>query len=339
MKQNPIVLGIETSCDETSIAIVAGKDVLSHITASQIEQHQGFGGVFPELASRLHTENIGYVLQTALAKAKIHPSQLSAIAFTRGPGLIGALHIGLQAAKVLAARYQLPLIGVHHHAAHLLAGDFKEPIRYPALGLVVSGGHTELVYMVAPLHFKLLGQTQDDAVGESFDKVARMMGLGYPGGPLIDQLATQGKPEYHLPTPKAEGMYDFSYSGLKTAVHSLIQKASQTGQPLHHANLAYAFQEVVISTLVNKVRLALDHHPVKSVVIGGGVSMNSALRKSMQILQDQYAIPFIFPPAWACTDNGAMIAYVGGLKFQAGHQDDATIGVDPSWEIVASNPK
>lgn len=333
------ILGIETSCDETSIAIVSGTNVLSHVTASQIKQHEAFGGVFPELASRLHTENIGYVLQTALKESKLTFKDLSGIAVTRGPGLIGALHIGLQSAKMLAARLNIPLIGVHHHAAHLEAARFIQPILYPALGLIVSGGHTELVYMPRPLQYELIGQTQDDAVGESYDKVARMMGLGYPGGPVIDQLAQKGTTQYPLPLPKAIGTFDFSYSGLKTAVQSLIQKEQQAKRSINHHNLAFDFQRMVIQTLIDKLHLALKTYQVKSVIIGGGVSLNRELRKQASILSQQMNIPFIFPPTWACTDNGAMIALLGEEMLKAGMVARMDIGVDPSWEIQASSRK
>jgi len=337
MKQEPIILGIETSCDETSFAVLQGLHVLSHVTSSQIKQHQSFGGVFPELASRLHTENIGYVMMTALQEAKIDPRQLSAVAVTRGPGLIGALHIGLQAGKLIAGLYDLPLIGVHHHAAHLEAGRLTQPILYPALGLIVSGGHTELVYMKAPLHYQLIGQTQDDAVGESYDKVARMMGLGYPGGPLLDQLSQQGQPQYRLPTPKATGEFDFSYSGLKTAVATLIQKETKLGQSIHQANLAYAFQTIVVDSLMDKLKLALKAYPVASVVVGGGVSLNQTLRKQCQAFAKVLGIPMIFPPAWACTDNAAMIALLGGVMLKANQISPLHVGVDPSWEIASSS--
>lgn len=333
------VLGIETSCDETSIAMVSGTKVLSHVTASQIKQHEAFGGVFPELASRLHTENIGYVLQTALKQSKLTFNDLSAIAVTRGPGLIGALHIGLQSAKMLAARLNIPLIGVHHHAAHLEAARFIQPILYPALGLIVSGGHTELVYMPGPLQYELIGQTQDDAVGESYDKVARMMGLSYPGGPILDELAQTGTSQYTLPLPKAVGTFDFSYSGLKTAVQNLIHKEQQAKRVIHQHNLAYDFQRLVIQTLIEKLQLALKTYPVKSVIIGGGVSLNRELRKQASILSQQNHIPFIFPPTWACTDNGAMIALLGEEMLNAGMMASLEIGVDPSWEIEASSRK
>ena len=333
------ILGIETSCDETSIAIVSQTKVLSHVTASQIKQHEAFGGVFPELASRLHTENIGYVLQTALKESKLSFKDLSGIAVTRGPGLIGALHIGLQSAKMLAARLHIPLLGVHHHAAHLEAARFVQPILYPALGLIVSGGHTELVYMPRPLSYELIGQTQDDAVGESYDKVARMMGLAYPGGPIIDQLAQTGRTQYTLPLPKANGPFDFSYSGLKTAVQSLIQKEQQAKRVVNPNNLAFDFQRLVIQTLIDKLQLALKTHHVKSVIIGGGVSLNRELRKQASRLSEQTNIPFIFPPTWACTDNGAMIALLGAEMLKAGMIAPLDIGVDPSWEIQASSQK
>ncbi|MEY3431556.1 MAG: hypothetical protein RIS53_454 [Bacillota bacterium] len=336
---HPYILGIETSCDETSIAVVSNTKVLSHVTASQIKQHEAFGGVFPELASRLHTENIGYVLQTAIKESNISLKSISAIAVTRGPGLIGALHIGLQTAKVLAASLNIPLIGVHHHAAHLEAARFIQPILYPALGLIVSGGHTELVYMPGPLRYELIGQTQDDAIGESYDKVARMMGLGYPGGPIIDQLAQSGTSQYKLPLPKATGAFDFSYSGLKTAVQSLIQKEHQAKRVINQHNLAFDFQKLVIQTLIDKLQLALKTYPVKSVIIGGGVSLNRELRKQANQLSQQTNIPFIFPPTWACTDNGAMIALLGGEMLKAGMIDSLSLGVDPSWEIQASSQK
>ncbi len=333
------ILGIETSCDETSVAIVSGTKVLSHVTASQIKQHEAFGGVFPELASRLHTENIGYVLQTALHESTLSFKDLSGVAVTRGPGLIGALHIGLQSAKMLAARLNIPLIGVHHHAAHLEAARFVQPILYPALGLIVSGGHTELVYMPRPLQYELIGQTQDDAVGESYDKVARMMGLAYPGGPIIDQLAQTGSTQYTLPFPKAIGPFDFSYSGLKTAVQSLMQKEQQAKRIINTNNLAFDFQRLVIQTLIDKLQLALKTYQVKSVIIGGGVSLNRELRKQALALSEQTNIPFIFPPTWACTDNGAMIALLGGEMLKAGMIASLDMGVDPSWEIQASSQK
>ena len=334
----PYILGIETSCDETSVAILQGTKVLSHVTSSQIQQHQSFGGVFPELASRLHTENIGYVLTTALQEAKLNPKDIQAVAVTRGPGLIGALHIGLQAAKVFAALYQIPLIGVHHHAAHLEAARFTQPILYPSLGLIVSGGHTELVLMKGPYQYQLLGQTQDDAVGESYDKVARMMGLGYPGGPLLDRLAQQGRAQYVLPIPKPLGKYDFSFSGLKTAVSTLIQKEQREGRVLNQANLAYAFQTIVIDTILDKCKKAYGDFPVKSLVVGGGVSLNHRLREQAKSLSIGLGVPIIFPPAWACTDNAAMIALLGGEMFRLGIHSPLSIGVDPSWDIDAINP-
>jgi N6-L-threonylcarbamoyladenine synthase len=334
----PYILGIETSCDETSVAILQGTKVLSHVTASQIQQHQSFGGVFPELASRLHTENIGYVLTTAIKESKLNPKDIQAVAVTRGPGLIGALHIGLQTAKVFSALHNIPLLGVHHHAAHLEAARFTQPVIYPSLGLIVSGGHTELVLMKGPYQYQLIGQTQDDAVGESYDKVARMMGLGYPGGPLLDQLAQQGKPQYVLPIPKTLGKYDFSFSGLKTAVSTLIQKEQREGRTLNQANLAYAFQTIVMDTIVDKFKLASLDYAVKSMVVGGGVSLNTRLRELGKRLSSNMGIPIIFPPAWACTDNAAMIALLGGEMFRLGQSSPLSIGVDPSWEIDAINP-
>jgi len=203
--------------------------------------------------------------------------------------------------------------------------------------LIVSGGHTELVYMKAPLHYQLIGQTQDDAVGESYDKVARMMGLGYPGGPLLDQLSQQGQPQYGLPSPKPTGTFDFSYSGLKTAVATLIQKETRLGRPIVLPNLAFAFQTIVVASLVDKLSLALAAYPVASVVVGGGVSLNQTLRKELHELAKVKAIPIIFPPAWACTDNAAMVALLGGVMFKANQVSPMHVGVDPAWEIASSS--
>jgi N6-L-threonylcarbamoyladenine synthase len=335
----PIILGIETSCDETSVAVLSGSKILAHVTSSQISQHLGFGGVFPELASRLHTENITYVLAQAMATAQLTYGQIDAIAVTQGPGLIGALHIGLQAAKVIAAVHQKPLIGVHHHAAHLEAARFIAPIQYPALGLIISGGHTELIYLKQPLDYELIGQTQDDAVGESFDKVARMMGLGYPGGPLIEQLAQSGTSEYRLPTPVTAHPFDFSFSGLKTAVFQLLQQHQQKQHNLNKANLAYAFQKIVIDTLVNKTTLAAKKYSVQSIVIGGGVSLNQALRNAFKDVEKSLQIPILFPPAWACTDNAAMIALLGQVMFEQGIISPLSIGADPSWDLPTFSKK
>jgi N6-L-threonylcarbamoyladenine synthase len=328
------ILGIETSCDETSMAIVDGIKLMAHVTASQIQQHQVFGGVFPELASRLHTEHISLIFQQTLKQAQLKPRDLAAVAVTRGPGLIGALHIGLQAAKTIAAYHHIPLIAVHHHAAHLEAIRFIEPIQYPAVGLIVSGGHTQLVYMPKPFVYELLGQTQDDAVGESYDKVARMLNLGYPGGPIVDQLAQAGQPRYLLPTPKTTQPFDFSFSGLKTAVSQLIRQQTQLGVTIETKDLAYAFQKVIIDTLVEKTIFAAKVKQVKHIVVGGGVSLNQSLRQQLKLVGELAGFAIQFPPAWACTDNGAMIALLGSSLFLNHRLAGLEIGVNPNWSLI-----
>lgn len=226
------ILAIESSCDETSVAITRNGKLLSNIVATQIKMHQKYGGVMPEMASRLHTENITIVLKEALDEAKITLDEIDAFAVTRGPGLIGALHVGLQAAKTLALIYKKPLIPVHHLAAHIYANEFVKELKFPLIALVVSGGNTELVYMRGHFNFEIIGQTKDDAVGECYDKVARVLGLGYPGGVPIDKLARKGTHRYNLPSPALQNGYDFSYSGLKTHVINLINNTKQRGEVL-----------------------------------------------------------------------------------------------------------
>jgi N6-L-threonylcarbamoyladenine synthase len=333
------VLGIETSCDETSMAIVDGDHLVAHITASQIQQHQRFGGVFPELASRLHTEQISLIFTETLSQAGLKASDLSAVAVTRGPGLIGALHIGLQAAKTIAAFHQIPLLAVHHHAAHLEAIRFTTPIVYPAIGLIVSGGHTQLVYLPKPLVYELLGQTQDDAVGESYDKVARMLGLGYPGGPIIERLALTGQPHYRLPSPATQAPFDFSFSGLKTAVAQLIRQETNQGQVIQHSDLAYAFQKVIIDTLVDKTIAAAKRYSVQHILVGGGVALNQTLRKQLTAASFAQGMTVAFPLPWACTDNAAMIALLGSSLLAQQRTVGLEIGVDPNWSLSDFNPK
>ncbi|MBP3853248.1 MAG: tRNA (adenosine(37)-N6)-threonylcarbamoyltransferase complex transferase subunit TsaD, partial [Erysipelotrichaceae bacterium] len=239
-----IVLGIESSCDETAVAVVKNKkEVCSSIVASQIDIHKEFGGVVPEVASRIHIENISYCIQQALKEAGITMEQVDAVAVTKGPGLIGCLHVGVQAAKTLAFAFDKPLVPVHHIAAHIYANELVTEMQYPLLALVVSGGHSQLVYMEKEGSFEILGETQDDAIGEAYDKVARVMGLGYPGGPKIDALAKEGKDIYDLPKPKAQGKYDLSFSGLKSGVLQFIKRMERQHQTFNNADLAASFQE------------------------------------------------------------------------------------------------
>jgi N6-L-threonylcarbamoyladenine synthase len=327
------ILGIETSCDETSVAIYDGQNILSHVTHSQIDKHKSFGGVLPELASRLHLELITLVIDKALNDAKLTMEAISAFAVTRGPGLIGALHIGLLAAKTLSFIYNKPLIPVHHLAAHLEAGHFVKPLQYPYLSLLVSGGHTELIEVSGVQSYKIIGQTRDDAVGESYDKVARMLSLPYPGGPRLDVLAQGGKPIYPLPTPLRYEGYDFSYSGLKTHTFHLIERLKKQQDFYRVEDIAASFQKVAIEILFEKAIKAFKEKPYHHLVIGGGVSANSYLRALAIDYKQRYNIDIIIPPLWACTDNGAMIALLGYKLFKQGIFGERNIGPDPQWSI------
>ena len=304
-----VLLAIESSCDETACAIIdEDLNVLSSVVTSQIDVHSRFGGVIPEIASRMHVEQISTIVDSAIKQADIDPNELDAIAYTIGPGLIGSLHIGGIAAKSLAFFYNKPLIGVHHLKGHIFINEMIKPLTYPMMALVVSGGHTELVYIENDESFKIIGTTLDDAIGEAYDKVARVMHGQYPGGPFIDKLAKQGKPHYELPLPKVADL-NFSFSGLKNAVLQLVKREEKAGNEINSADLAYAFQEVALKSLINKTKLALEQYPCKSVVIAGGVACNSRLRELMQENFSNYDL--ILPPLKYCTDNALMIACAG----------------------------
>lgn len=330
------ILAIETSCDETSVAVLEGQNnLLSNIISSQINTHKKFGGVMPEVASRLHVEQINLVLDEAIKKAKIKVQDISAVAFTKGPGLIGALHVGLQAAKTLALSLNIPLIEVNHIAAHIYANNFTMPIEYPALALVVSGGHTELVYMKSDLSFEVIGRTVDDAIGEAYDKVARILDIGFPGGPIIDELAKKGKPTYSLPKPKTDDELNFSFSGLKTAVLNLVNNLKQKNENIDVNNLCASFQNTAIEIVAEKTLLAVKKYKVKSVLLAGGVSANSKLRELIPQVVNTFDknIKVSMPPLWACTDNAAMVAILGSRLFDLKKFSNFGIGVDPNWEI------
>ncbi|MBN2850301.1 MAG: tRNA (adenosine(37)-N6)-threonylcarbamoyltransferase complex transferase subunit TsaD, partial [Erysipelotrichaceae bacterium] len=283
------ILAIETSCDETAVAIVEnGKTLLSNIVSSQINVHSKFGGVVPEVASRIHVENITVVLQEALSNANLTMDDIDAIAITHGPGLVGSLHIGIQAAKALAWYYGKPLVPVHHIAGHIYANRFVEEIEYPLLALVVSGGHTELVYLKSEFSFEILGTTQDDAIGEAYDKVARVMGLPYPGGPAIDKLAKTGVKHYRLPKVKTENDLDFSFSGLKSAVLQFYAQKTKIKEEVVPSDLAYAFQEAALGEILQKSKIAIERFNAKHFVLAGGVAANSRLRELVVNLKDDY---------------------------------------------------
>lgn len=333
MKKPVIILGIESSCDETACAITKDGVLLSNVISSQIEVHRKFGGVMPEIASRLHLENVVCVIDEALHQANISMDEVTAIAVTRGPGLIGALHVGLQAAKTLALIYNKPLIPVHHLTGHIYANEFVKPLRFPSLAVVVSGGNTELVYMKNHLDFEIIGETRDDAVGESFDKVARVLGLPYPGGVEIDKLAKVGKHSYKLPTPMHDGTLNFSYSGLKTAVINLVHKLEQNDEKVIIEDMAKSFQDVAIGMIIERVKKATELYEINQIVLAGGVSANSYLRSEITREFEKTKIEVIIPPIWCTTDNAAMIAKVGEYLYRDKVFANLDLGVDPSWRI------
>lgn len=328
-----IILAIESSCDETAVAIIKDDELLANVVSTQIEVHTKYGGVMPEIASRLHAENITIVLKEALDKANIKLEDISAVAVTRGPGLIGALHVGIQAAKTIALLYNKPLIPVHHLAGHIYANEYVKPLKFPLLAIVVSGGNTELVIMRKHLDFEIIGETKDDAIGECYDKVARVMGLPYPGGIPIDKYAKEGHHTYKLPTPLHDKSYDFSYSGLKTSIINMAHNMEQKGEQINIPDLCCSFQEVAIGMILEKSLRAVKEYDVKQVVLAGGVSANSYLRKEIVNRLDGSGIDVIIPPMWCCTDNAAMIAKVASRLYDEQVFADLSISVDPSWKI------
>ena len=325
-KRDMYILGIESSCDETSASIVKnGTEEIATVISSQIDIHKDFGGVVPEIASRHHVKNITIVLEECLEQANMSMDDIDAIAITYGPGLIGSLLIGLEAAKTLAWLYQKPLIPVHHIAGHIYANSLVKSFKFPLLALVVSGGHTELIEMTDHYKFQKLGGTLDDAIGECYDKVARVIGLDYPGGPKLDKLAQIGKPTYKLPIPLNDSSYNFSFSGLKSAVINLAHNEEQRGNILNKENLATSFQTVAIESLVNKTKYAIEDKKIQYVIVAGGVAANQGLRKSMEALAEEMKIEISFPPMKYCTDNATMIAAAGYFAYLDGRTADLTL--------------
>lgn len=313
-----LILAIESSCDETAVAILKNEtELLSNVVYSQIKTHQEFGGVIPEVASRIHVEKITYVIKQALTEANVVMEDIDAIGITFGPGLIGSLHVGLQAAKTLAWMYNLPLIPVHHIAGHIYANAYVATLKYPLLAIVVSGGHSELILMNKENEFRVIATTVDDAIGEAYDKVARVMNAGYPGGPVIDKLAKEGKPHYNLPKVKTANENEFSFSGLKSAVIQCVAKEKKLGNDININDLAYAFQERALEQILEKTELMINEHPVQHVVLAGGVAANSKLRQDLTELMIHYPdINLTIPPMWCCTDNAAMIAMSAAVNYR-----------------------
>lgn len=320
------ILAIESSCDETSVSIICdGKEEIATVVLSQMDTHANFGGVVPEVASRMHIENITMVLEECLEKANMKMEDMDAIAITYGPGLIGSLLIGLQAAKTLAYLYGKPLIPVHHIAGHIYANNLVKPMEFPLISLVVSGGHTELIYMKDHYSFEKLGSTLDDAVGEAYDKVARVLGLHYPGGPLVDKLAHEGKDTYSLPLPLDDDSYNFSFSGIKSAVINLSHNEHQRGNEIITENLACSFQNRVVEILTKKTMRALREKHVKHLIIAGGVAANKGLREKFTELCEKEDIELTVPAMKYCTDNAAMIGAAGYYAYKIGRRADLSL--------------
>lgn len=325
------ILAIESSCDEMSIAILKDKrELLCNVVASQIDTHRLYGGVVPEIASRMHVECVSTVLKTALNEVKIDIKDIDAIAVTKGPGLVGSLHVGMQAAKTLALAYHKPFIGVHHIAGHIYANELIEDIEYPCLCLVVSGGHSELVYMKNEFSFEIIGQTLDDAIGEAYDKVGRVLNLPYPGGPVIDRMAKEGTHRYQLPLPLNDNSYNFSFSGLKSAVINLCHNATQRGEKIIPEDLACTFQDVALEVLVSKTIKAAKDYNVKEIIVAGGVSANKGLREK---LTNDSPIKVLFPPMAYCTDNAAMIASAARVMYEHQRFSPLDLTVKPSYDL------
>jgi N6-L-threonylcarbamoyladenine synthase len=328
------ILGIETSCDETAAAVVTeGRHILSNVVASQIELHARYGGVFPEMASRQHIRDILPVIEEALSQAKMELGQLDGIAVTVGPGLAGSLVVGVNAAKGLALALNLPLIGINHLEAHIYTiWTQGAEVEFPLLCLIASGGHTSLVVMTDHGQYEPLGQTLDDAAGEAFDKVARLLGLGYPGGPAIQEVAEEGDPKaFDLPRAWLPGTYNFSFSGLKTAVLYLVRRLEEGGKGLPLADLAASFQAAIVDVLVEKTRLAAQEHGVKQVLLVGGVAANTLLRQEMR---ERVEVTVLYPPPELCTDNAVGVAAAGWFRLEAGERAGWDLDVIPGLRLT-----
>ena len=338
MKNNKIItLAIETSCDETSVALLSdGREVLSNIIASQIDIHKVFGGVVPEIASRHHLENINTIAKQALDAASLDFEDIDFIAVTHGPGLVGALLIGLATAKAYSLALNKPLVGVNHIAGHIAANYIaRKDLKPPFVSLIISGGHTTLAYVEDYVSFKILGQTRDDAAGEAFDKVARVMGLGYPGGPLIDKLARQGD-EFSIPFKRVmleQGSLDFSFSGTKTGVLNYINSEKQAGRDINKANIAASFQRSIIDVIVSKSIAAAKMYGSDKLVLAGGVASYSRLRELLQEACQENNLELYYPDPILCTDNAAMIGCAGYYKYLDGGIDSLDLDAVPGLKL------
>jgi N6-L-threonylcarbamoyladenine synthase len=323
------ILGIETSCDETSAAVVRdGREVLSNVVYTQIPLHRPYGGVVPEIASRAHVEKIRQVAGEALGDRKI-----DAVAVTYSPGLMGSLLVGVECAKALSFVYNKPLIAVNHIAGHIYANNLESPMKFPLLALVVSGGHTDLILMKGDYEFEHIGGTLDDAIGECYDKVARVLGIKYPGGPNVEKCALEGEHTYDLPIPMNDDSFNMSFSGLKSAIINLVHNEKQRGNEIRNNDLARSFQDVAIDQLCRKTELAIKKYDIKNMIIAGGVSANKYLRQEIKKVTDKYGVDLSVPSFVYCTDNAAMIGAAAYPLYLKGEFADLSLNATSSDEL------
>lgn len=335
MQENSMILSFESSCDETSVAVIKnGNKILSNVVATQIKSHQRFGGVVPEVASRHHIEEITICINDALQRANVTYDDLTAIAVTYGPGLVGALLIGVTAAKVVAWAHNLPLIPINHIAGHIYATNFVKPITFPAMALVVSGGHTELVWMPKEGKFEIIGETRDDAAGEAFDKIGRVLGINYPAGPTVDAMAQKGKDTFAFPRAmEADDNYDFSFSGLKSAFINTVHHADQIGKTLNKNDLAASFEAAVVDVLAEKSQSALEKYPAKEFILAGGVAANHGIRERLASVASKENVEFVKAPLKLCGDNAAMIGAAAAAMQRHQEAGKASLNADPGLEF------
>lgn len=329
------ILAIETSCDETSCSIVKnGCEELNTVILSQIDIHMLYGGVVPEIASRNHVKDITFVIDKCLKDINFTMDDITAIAVTYGPGLVGSLLVGLEAAKTLAYIFSKPLIPVHHIRSHIYANNLEKQIEFPLLALVISGGHTDLLYMQDHFQIEYIGRTLDDAVGECYDKVGRVLGIPYPGGPKIDKLAKEGNPRYNLPVPLHDKGYNFSFSGLKSAVINLCHKYKQNNEEISSKDLACSFQNVVIEALTSKTMKALKDYNIKNLLLAGGVSANNGIREEFKKLCQENGINLSYPSLKYCTDNATMVGAAAYFLYQNKVLSDLDLNASSSAELI-----
>lgn len=328
------ILAIESSCDETSMAIIRNGNECVHLTVlTQMDTHAEFGGVVPEIASRMHTENVTMVLEETLTKANMTMDEIDAIAVTYAPGLLGSLLVGVEFAKTLSFVYKKPLIAVNHIAGHIYANNLEKQMKFPLLSLVVSGGHTDLILMKGDYEFEHIGGTLDDAIGECYDKVARVIGLGYPGGPKVEKAALEGEHTYDLPIPMNDDSFNMSFSGLKSSIINLVHNEKQRGNEVRNNDLARSFQDVAVDQLCRKTELAIKKYGVKNMIIAGGVSANKFLREEIKKVTDKYDVELCVPRMLYCTDNAAMIGAAAYPLYLKGEFADLTLNATSSDEL------